>query len=253
MINHPMNVNTNTRMRWEAIKKLPEIKSLRGENVLDLGAGLGFFSVMFSRLGANLLAVDVDTSALEFLSKNYNIKTQFIDLEKDKLPEGNFDLIFIGETLEHIKNPGKLLAKSKKALTPSGAILLTTPALEGPLIHTKGRGLGHKEGLEEHKRDGFYLSELNELFASLGMKITYHTFSIYTVAELFMQLTKVCYLKEQNKYYSQSDILNVINTAKYKLLSFVYPVLFFLFNIEQLLCSKLKLKGHCHILVARNT
>ena len=69
-----MQINTNTRVRWETIKNLSELKSLRGKKVLDLGAGLGFFSVRFAEFGAEVLAIDVDKSSLEYLSRNFNIK-----------------------------------------------------------------------------------------------------------------------------------------------------------------------------------
>jgi len=44
---YPMDVNTNTRVRWEIIKNLPEVKLLNGKRVLDMGAGLGFFSLLW--------------------------------------------------------------------------------------------------------------------------------------------------------------------------------------------------------------
>lgn len=251
MGNHPMDVNTNTRIRWEKIKNLPEVRSLNGKKILDLGAGLGFFSVKFSELGADVLAVDVDKRALDYLSKVHNIQTQHVDIENGDLPEKVFDMVFIGELLEHIVNPQVLFSKVKQVLSPSGIVLITTPSLEGALSHTKGKSLGHYEGPEKHERDGFYLEELKNIFSSAGIEMIYHTFSVYMLAELFMQLTKVGYFQEDNKYHSQSDILNVVNSARYKSLNFIYPILLFFFNFEDLLCSRLKVKGHCHIVVAR--
>ncbi len=126
MIFHPMAVNTNTRVRWEAIKHLPLIKNCRGKRVLDIACGLGFFSLRFSECGANVLAVDADGKALEYLHSNYNIETRLLDIENDPLPAGGFDLIFLGEILEHLKDYQNILNKSREALLPGGIILLTT-------------------------------------------------------------------------------------------------------------------------------
>lgn len=250
---HPMHINTNTRLRWETLKNLPVMKSLEGKKVLDLGSGLGYFSVRFSELGARVLAVDVDSDALDYLSGNFGIETRRMDVVTDTLPEEKFDMIFIGEILEHIKDPYELLRKAKEMLAPKGLVFVTTPAMEGLLINTKGKRLGHHEGSEAHERDGFYFRELNDYFSRLEMKTLFHAFTIFTFAELFMQLTKAGYLKKKNSYKGQSDIINVTKTLPYKVLKRIFPVLVSFFNVEQAVCSKLKMEGHCHILIAQKS
>ncbi|MBT4482408.1 MAG: class I SAM-dependent methyltransferase [Candidatus Latescibacteria bacterium] len=246
-----MKLNTNTRVRWEIIRKLPVIKSLRGKKILDVGAGLGYFSVHFAELGAKVLAVDIDSKSLEYLKNQYNVKTFEMNLEKDDLPSGTYDLVFIGEILEHIDNPNSLLLKAREVLAPSGYILVTTPALEGPLINTKGKMLGHRDGSEKHYRNGFSFSEFKKIFLELGMEITFHTFSVFFFAELFMQLTKLMYFKKKITYASQSDVFDTVNSFKFKMLKIIYPALLIFFNVEQRLSRVFRLKGHCHIILAR--
>lgn len=246
-----MHINTNTRMRWETLKRLPWIKSLHGKKVLDLGSGLGYFSVRFAELGADVLAVDVDDRALDYLSKQFGIKTGHVDVMRDPLPEGKFDLIFIGEILEHIKDPLALIQRLQNILETKGGIIVTTPAMEGLLINTAGKRLGHHEGSEAHERDGFYIEELQDYFSVLGMETVYHAFTIYTCAELFMQLTKLGFIRKKKSYMGQSDLIHVIGSLPFRVLKTVFPLLLSLFITEQAICSRLKMKGHCHILIAQ--
>jgi 2-polyprenyl-3-methyl-5-hydroxy-6-metoxy-1,4-benzoquinol methylase len=246
-----MHINVNTRLRWETIKNLPTLKALQGKRVMDLGAGLGYFSVRFSELGARVLAVDVDQKALDYLSRQFGMEVRCMDVANDPMPDEKFDLIFIGEILEHIKEPFDLLQRAKCVLAPGGVILVTTPAMEGILTNTEGKRLGHHEGAEAHERDGFYIDELKAFFDRLEMKTVYHAFTIYTFAEIFMQLTKVGYLRKKSSYRGQSDVINVTSTFPFKVLKFIFPVLVLLFKAEQTVSGKLKLKGHCHVVVAQ--
>lgn len=250
MIFHPMAVNTNTRVRWEAIRHLPLCKNIRGKRVLDLACGLGFFSLRFAECGAKVLAVDTDVKALEYLHANYNIETKLLDIENDPLPAGGFDLIFLGEILEHVVDYQKILNKSMEALLPAGTILLTTPAKEGLLSNTKGKQLGHSVGDQRHQRNGFYLEELQEAIAKAGMVITRHYFSVFFIAELFMQLTKKNYLQNKLVYSGQSDVLELMNSRRYKILCLIYPLLLIIFNGECFINKFLGFKGHCHIIIA---
>lgn len=248
---HPMAVNTNTRVRWEAIKNLPPFKNLNGKKVLDLGSGLGFFSLRFAESGAKVLAVDTDRKALEYLHTRYNIETKLLNIENEPLPAIGFDLIFLGEILEHVKDYQKILNKSRQTLLPGGIMLLTTPAKEGPLINTKGKRLGHTEGTEKHERSGFYLRELQEAISQAGMVIIHHSFCIFFMAELFMQLTKKDYLKNKKVYGGQSDVLELMNSRRYKILCLIYPVLLLIFKVEHCISNFIGLNGHCHILIVK--
>lgn len=251
MIFHPMAVNTNTRLRWEAIRYLPLIKNLRGKRVLDAACGLGFFSLRFTECGAKVLAVDTDDKALQYLRAAYNIETKLLDIENEPLPAGSFDLIFLGEILEHVRDYQKIINKAKDALLPGGMVLLTTPAKEGLLINTKGKQLAHIEGGQRHQRNGFSLGELLEASSQAGMAVLHHSFCIFFIAELFMQITKKNYLKNKKAYNGQSDVLELVNTSGYKILCLIYPALLMIFNIEHYAGRSLGLKGHCHILIAK--
>lgn len=248
-----MSVNVNTAVRWNVLRTLPFMDALSGKKVCDLGAGLGFFSVGFADRGATVTAVDVDADALAYLSSTYGIKVLQKDVEKDELGLSEYDVVFIGEILEHIQNPGMLIAKAVAALKPNGLIVLSTPALEGLLIHSEGKQLAHTHGSEKHERDGFSEGELRQLLEDSGFEVIYSKFTIFLLAELFMQVTKRAYMKSRKAYHSQSDVLAVTKTLKYSVLKAIFPLLMLVFRAEEFLSLALGLNGHCHILVGRKS
>lgn len=247
---HPMDVNVNTRIRWDVLRHPPFARSLVGKRVLDVGSGLGFFSLRFKELGAEVLAADIDAAALEHIHNHYGIETLLFDIVSQPMPEGRFDVVFIGEVMEHITDQRGLLEKIKKSLNPGGQVIITTPAMEGAFIHTKGKALGHEHGAEKHERDGFYKEELVDMFQAVGMKVSAYRSCVFYLSELFMQLTKLMYFFKRKTYNGQSEVIAVQSTFSYKALHFIFPLLLLLFRLEESVLSSLGFSGHCHVISA---
>jgi SAM-dependent methyltransferase len=248
---HPMALNVNTRIRWDAIKDLECVKSLSGKRLLEVGCGLGFFCMEFGRQGAEVLGVDVDQHALDYVSGQCNMATRLMDVETEPLPAGPWDCIFVGEVLEHVDDPGALIGKVGEALSPDGTAIVTTPALEGWLARTRGKQLAHEHGSQKHERIGFSKGELEALAYEAGLDLVEHRYCVFTFAELFMQLTKLSYLASKKTYEGQSDVLAMADTKSFKMLKLIFPLLWAVFRLESAVCKRLGLSGHCHVLVVR--
>lgn len=250
MTAHPMHVNANTRVRWDSLRRLPCLADLKGKRVLDVAAGLGYFSARFAELGAAVLAVDIDAGSLAFCGRSAGVTTECLDIEAQGLPEGPFDLIFVGELLEHITNPEGFICRLRESLAPGGTLLLTTPAEEGLLAHSRGKRLGHEDGAEKHERDGFRREELRSMLTAAGLECRGNEYCIFYSAELFMQITKWFYLRKGKQYKTQADILNHTQSLSYRALCAVYPLIHPIFRLEERLLRNTSLAGHCHIVWA---
>jgi 2-polyprenyl-3-methyl-5-hydroxy-6-metoxy-1,4-benzoquinol methylase len=102
------------------------IRSLSGMRILDFGAGRGAMTLELMKRGAKLVAVE--PFGYKFLAELgisvYRDLTHLPD-------ELSFDGIVSLETIEHLRDPGGVLAGLSKRLSPGGWLLITTPNAAG--------------------------------------------------------------------------------------------------------------------------
>lgn len=104
--------------------------SLKGKNVLDVGANAGFFSISASRLGAEkVIALEIIPEYIEqgeFCSSvwNANVEYRSVDIDEIEKLDTRFDVIIFLAILYHLKNPLKTLETVGKVC--SDAIVLET-------------------------------------------------------------------------------------------------------------------------------
>lgn len=106
-----------------------EIRS--GERVLDIGCGVGVFTKLVKSLYPNceIWGTDISDKAMKdntLENPLINYRTNTIGNLKD-IPLGYFDVVFSGETLEHLDDPNDLFKDAYKCLKPGGRFIVTTP------------------------------------------------------------------------------------------------------------------------------
>lgn len=103
-----------------------------GARLLDLGAAGGYMSELArERLGARVLAVDVDPGACEE-SRARGIETIEADVaalldEGGLAPRGPFDQVMLADVLEHLRDPDSALAAVRGLLAEGGEIIVSLP------------------------------------------------------------------------------------------------------------------------------
>jgi ubiquinone/menaquinone biosynthesis C-methylase UbiE len=99
----------------------------RGERVLDLGCGLGDFTAALAAHGAWPIGCDVAQEPLRRARQRYG-ELQFTR-SGATLPfaDGSFDVVWMGEVLEHVQDGLGLLAEVGRVLRPGGRLLISTP------------------------------------------------------------------------------------------------------------------------------
>jgi len=102
-----------------------------GLDVLEVGCGLGDFSIYLSKQGAKIIGTDFSTSAIAFAqkkcaSRETSASFQLADAQALPFKNESFDLIFSCECLEHVPDPKKALSEMFRLLRPNGRLILTT-------------------------------------------------------------------------------------------------------------------------------
>lgn len=102
-----------------------------------------------------LVGVDLD---FEGLRKNHFAHLRIMaNLEQLPIPTGGFDLVTANMVMEHVENPGPVLAEVRRVLAPGGLFIFHTPNRFNPLIRIasvtpkaiKNRLVGILEGRKE--------------------------------------------------------------------------------------------------------
>jgi SAM-dependent methyltransferase len=86
-----------------------------------------FHLKLIERFGQKLVyGIDYDKEGIAFLRKAGVDNLFFGDATRIDL-EGRFDIVFAGEIIEHVPNPGQLLDNIKHLLIDGGELIITTP------------------------------------------------------------------------------------------------------------------------------
>ncbi len=111
------------------------IKKDLGEDILEVGAGIGNFTDLLKQAG-KVVAIDIDKKYLSNLKRRFGrrILVGFGDIEKNTLffsksqSAKKFDSIVCLNVLEHIQEDLKALENMAKLLKPKGKLFLLVPA-----------------------------------------------------------------------------------------------------------------------------
>jgi len=103
----------------------------KGQKVLDIGSGRGWFSLHAASCGADTTAVDLSDTNLKRISKtDARVSTLLADAMSTGADSGAYDLVVALEVLEHIPNPAQAVEHWASLIKPGGRLLITVPYKE---------------------------------------------------------------------------------------------------------------------------
>ncbi|OQY90446.1 MAG: hypothetical protein B6D39_08270 [Anaerolineae bacterium UTCFX2] len=109
---------------------------VQGEKVLDIGCSQGIICLLLGREGFDCVGVDIEQDAIDYaleeLKKEEDIVQrrvvfQVADAARLDFDENTFDTVILGEVLEHLVHPEKVLREAQRVLKESGRIIITVP------------------------------------------------------------------------------------------------------------------------------
>ena len=98
--------------------------------VLDVGCGEGLFASELAQAGFAVVGVDVAEEPLRRARlKNPDLDLRVVPVEGPwSLPDASFDVVWAGETIEHVADTAAWLSEVRRVLRSGGSLLLSTPA-----------------------------------------------------------------------------------------------------------------------------
>ncbi len=130
----------------------------RGEKVLDVACGQGFFSSLFHKAGAEVIGIDLGVDLIALAKKNtpdityHTASADFMTMVKDK----SIDKAVIVLALQNIKTVRETFAEIRRVLKSGGElfIVLNHPSFRIPQVSSWGF-----EGDKQYRRIDAYMSE----------------------------------------------------------------------------------------------
>lgn len=107
------------------LTRLLQIK--KGENILDLGCGEGYFSHTFAKIGARITGVDNSKKLIELAKKSASKNEEYYAWSADdlrSLKDASFDKATVVLAIQNIDNIHKVFAECRRVLKKSGRLYL---------------------------------------------------------------------------------------------------------------------------------
>jgi len=153
-----------------------------GSRVLEIGAAGGHMTQALSNKGCEVTAVEQDAELAQSASRfcQRMMVADVEDLDFETCLEGQqFDVVLLGDVLEHLKNPETLLRRLRPHLSPRGQLVVCLPNVAHGAVRL-GLLQGHfdyqSQGLLDRTHLRFFtLASLSSMFADAG----------YTISDLF--------------------------------------------------------------------
>ncbi len=121
----------NSQVCLEFDRDLDDPLPYEGLDLLDVGCGGGLLTEPMTRLGANVLGIDVARNNVEVAkshaaSMGLEIRYENISVEDLALREPKFNVVLCMEVLEHVNNPQQFLQCCQSLLQPGGLLIAST-------------------------------------------------------------------------------------------------------------------------------
>ncbi len=171
------------------------LKIKKGEKLLDLGCGQGFFSREFAKLGGSVTGIDISSELIEIAKKYKGESVEYHVAQANELTfltNETIDKITIILALQNIENVNNVIAECCRVLKPDGSIfiVLNHPAFRIPKKSSWGFDIDRKI---QYRRIDSYLGETKEQIAMHpGIKPWEKTISFHRPLQF--------YFKVLNKY-----------------------------------------------------
>jgi SAM-dependent methyltransferase len=108
------------------------IPRIASGSVIDLGCGAGDSVVQFRNVDPSVRWVGVDVESSPEVASRRRTDAEFVTFDGVHLPfaDASYDAVYCKQVLEHVREPGPLLAEVARVLRPGGAFAGSTSQLE---------------------------------------------------------------------------------------------------------------------------
>ena len=140
-------------------------ESRRPKRLLDVGCALGHFAALARRRGWRVVGLDLSPQAVSRAAVDFALDVRAGTLAQHRTTLPPFDLVFLGDVIEHVPDPARLLQEVRAVLAPGGTLCIDTPNWSG---HWRRIGRSRWLGLNRYHVNLFDAASLTALLTRCG-------------------------------------------------------------------------------------
>jgi len=138
--------------------RLLEIK--KGEVILDLACGQGFFAREFAKSGAKVIGSDISPELIEIAKQDKTVQYHVSEANKlGYISNQTIDKVTVVLSLQNIQNASEVIHEIERVLKPEGKLLMV---LNHPAFRIPKQSTWAWDGKTQYRRLDAYLSESME-------------------------------------------------------------------------------------------
>ncbi|MBI3192851.1 MAG: class I SAM-dependent methyltransferase [Ignavibacteriae bacterium] len=105
---------------------------------LEVGCAGGAFLNAAKKVGYEVYGVEFSNDAAELARTKYGLEVVVGDVHDAKFPDNMFDVIFLGDVLEHLPNPLASVKELHRILAPKGVVIFECPTQTNTIFSRVG-------------------------------------------------------------------------------------------------------------------
>jgi methionine biosynthesis protein MetW len=149
-----------------------------GKRVLEVGCSTGYMSELMKQRNCAVTGVEVDADAARYAA-DYCEEVHVLDLNSPdwitRFSENRFEAVLLGDVLEHLVDPARVLTQIREVLAPNGSLVISLPNIVHWETRVKillGRFNYESCGTLDHTHLRFFtLKTAQKLIESAGCRI----------------------------------------------------------------------------------
>lgn len=111
----------------------------KGKRLLDVGCGLGHLTALAHGRGWRAVGIDVSAEAVSRAAAAFHVQVRAGTLSRHRETLPPFDVIILGDVIEHVADPAGFISELRDLLAPGGVLCIDTPNWGGRWRRLAGR------------------------------------------------------------------------------------------------------------------
>ncbi len=213
--------------------------NLKGQKILELGAGLGEASLFFASQGAKVTATDISPGMLEVVRQRAQKVGVHVDLQVVSangltgIADNSFDMVYAANLLHHV-NIEQCVQEAHRVLKPGGTAYFWDPLQYNPVINIYRRIATQVRTSDEHPLRKIDIQSIRRQFSEVELK--HYWLSAMVVFLKFVIIdrhnpNKVRYWKKILSDYEDLKWLRFFHQIDQILFSLIPPIKWWAWNV----------------------